>query len=134
MLLALATLAILVAVALPPLAGRQRRGEVRVAARTLEADLARARTAAVLAGRTVTVRLDTLAGSYLVEGPGGEPIVARRLQAPLELRTTAHGQAIPFTARGTSNLYSTTWIGTPGDVGARWHGVRVSPSGAVERR
>jgi hypothetical protein len=49
------------------------------------------------------------------------------------IRTTANRQSIPFTARGTTDLYSTTWIGPAADPGGTWHGIRVSPSGALSR-
>lgn len=131
---ALVVLAILLSLALPSLAGRERRAAADAAARRLRGDLARARAAAVLGGATVTVALDTTAGGWTASTAGGDTLFTTRLRSDLALRTTAHRQAIPFTARGTSNLYSTTWVLVPADPDAPWRGTRVSPAGTVELR
>ncbi len=129
--MALALLAILLALAAPSLG--QARGHFALAAavRELRADLARARSRAVLDGATAWVELDTLdAGWRLVDG-AGRVVRERPLGAGLLLRTTATRQRIPFTARGTSSLYATVWIGAANDPAAGWRGVRVAPTGAV---
>lgn len=125
---------ILGSVALRPMARWQRRAAVRATASTLRADLARARVEGVLRGETVTVVLDTIGDGWWAQGRDGEILFDRRLDPGLSLVTTAHRGRIPFTSRGTSNLYSTTWIAVDDDPDARWHGARVSPTGAVEPR
>lgn len=134
LLIGLVVLGILLALAMPPLARRQRRAEIDVGTRRLEADLARARVAAVLRGETVTVRLDTVVAGWSVRAASGETLATRRLPEGIRLRTSAHLEAIPFTARGTSNLYSTTWLAAVDDPSLPPRGIRVSPTGAVERR
>lgn len=135
----LVLLGIFVAAAAPSVARAQRRFAAGGAARELRADLARARVHAILTGQTVRVVLDTLgAGWRIEEGPGvaggDAAVVQRRLPAGLILRTTASGQEILFTARGTSNLYSTAWIYPAADPDARWHRVQVAPTGALSLR
>lgn len=125
---------ILGSVALRPVARWQRRAAVRATASTLRADLARARVEGVLRGETVTVVLDTIADGWRAQGGDGTVLFERRLDSGLSLVTTAHRNRIPFTSRGTSNLYSTTWIAADDDPDSRWHGARVSPTGAVEPR
>lgn len=126
--------AILASVALRPVARWQRRAVAHATASTLRADLARARVLGVLRGETVTVVLDTIQDGWWGEAKDGTVLFERRLDPGLSLTSTAHRGRIPFTSRGTSNLYSTTWIGIPDDPDARWHGARVSPTGAVEPR
>lgn len=125
---------ILGSVALRPVARWRSRAAVRATASTLRADLARARVAGVLQGQTVTVVLDTIEDGWRALGRDGAVLFERRLDPGLSLVTTAHRGRIPFTSRGTSNLYSTTWIAADHDPDARWHGARVSPTGAVEPR
>lgn len=96
------------------------------------AEIAAARQEAVLTAGTVRVELDTLAGGWVRRRADGSTGVARRLPEGVGLRTTAYREEILFSARGTSNLHSTTWIGVPGDPGARWHGIRVRPTGSIE--
>lgn len=134
LLVALSVLAILVALAVPPLSRVERRAAAGVAARELRADLARARIRAILDGATTRVEIDTAAGRYRIVDGSGRRLLERVLPPGVVLRTTAHRQSIPFTARGTSNLYSTTSIGVPADPRARWHVVRVAPTGSVEAR
>lgn len=133
-LILLVVAGILLSIAGPSLATSHRRYAVLVAVRTLKADIAQARVRAILDGATVRVVLDTLAGGYQLEGAGPAPLRRRSLPPGLLLRTTAYRQEILFGPRGTSNLYSTTWIGVAGDPDARWHGVRVIPTGAIEDR
>jgi hypothetical protein len=88
---------------------------------------------AILRGRTVTVVVDTVAGSYAVTESGGDSLLSRAVSPSVRIRTTANRQSIPFTARGTTDLYSTTWIGPAEDPDGAWHGIRVAPSGAVAK-
>lgn len=130
LLIGLAVAAILVSAAAPSVAGAARSYAAWSAGRELRADLGLARARAILDGATVRVALDTLGGRYTVVGPVGNVLRQRQLGPGLVLRTTATRQEILFTARGTSSLYSTTWIGRA-DPDARWHGARVAPTGAV---
>lgn len=134
MAVVLVVLAVLLSAAWPQVARWSRRFESAAAARELAADLARARSAAVLRGETVTVSLDTLAGAWRAIAASGDTILDGRLEHPLRLTTTAHRERVLFTARGTGDLYSTTWIVVPDDPDARSHGLRVAPTGAIERR
>ena len=139
MVTVLVLLGILLAAAAPPLARAQRRFAAAGAARELRGDLARARVRAILSGQTVRVELDTLGPGWQIAGgppPGGGSltVVRRVLPAGLVLRTTAAGQSILFTARGTSNLYGTVWIYPAEDPDARWHRVQVAPTGALSPR
>lgn len=133
-LVLLTVLGILVGIAAPSLARSQRRYAAFVAARTLRADVAHARLRAILDAATVRLVIDTVQASYRLERADSTVLRERALAPGLLLRTTAHRQEILFSARGTSNLYSTTWVAVDGDPGARWHGVRVIPTGAVEER
>lgn len=143
-LLLLIVLGILIGIAVPSLARSQRRYAALTAARTLRADIAHARLRAILDAATVRVVMDTARGQYRLEadrleadrleGAGRKVIRERRLAPGLTLRTSAHRQEILFSARGTSNLYSTTWVGVGRDPDARWHRVRVVPTGAIEAR
>jgi Tfp pilus assembly protein FimT len=148
-LLLLVVLGILIGIAVPSLARSQRRYAALTAARTLRADIAHARLRAILDAATVRVIMDTTRGQYRLEvdrleadrleadrleGAGRKVIRERRLAPGLTLRTSAHRQEILFSARGTSNLYSTTWVGVGRDPDARWHRVRVVPTGAIEAR
>lgn len=133
-LLVLAVLAILLSLAAPPFARWDRRFAAAAAARALRGDLARARTDAVLRGQSVSVGLDTLTGAWRTTTAAGDTLRSRELGPGLALRTTAHRQRVLFTARGTSDLYSTTWIRVIEDPDAREHGLRVAPTGAIERR
>lgn len=130
----LVVLAILLSAAWPPVARWGRRFESAAGARELAADLARARSAAVLRGETVTVSLDTLAGAWRATTASGDTLLHGRLGPGLRLTTTANRERVLFTARGTGDLYSTTWVGVPTDPAARLHGLRVAPTGAIERR
>ncbi|HUF90397.1 MAG TPA: GspH/FimT family pseudopilin [Gemmatimonadota bacterium] len=132
-LIVLAVLAVLLSTALPDLARARDRFAALASARQLRADLAHARMLAILRGRTVTVAIDTVAGAYTATLEGGTPEIVRRVPASVRIRTTAHLQSIPFTARGTTDLYSTTWIGPAEDPGGTWHGIRVAPSGSLAR-
>jgi hypothetical protein len=78
--------------------------------------------------------LDTVVSAYQVEDVDRRVLRRRELRAGLALKTTAHQQEILFSPRGTSNLYSTTWIGVRRDPDGRWYGLRVLPSGAIEDR
>lgn len=133
-LILLTVLGILIGIAAPSLARSQRRYAAFVAARTLRADVAHARLRAILDAVSVRVVIDTVQASYRLERADSTVLRERALAPGLLLRTTAHGQAILFSARGTSNLYSTTWVAVGGDPGARWYGLRVAPTGAVEER
>jgi prepilin-type N-terminal cleavage/methylation domain-containing protein len=130
LLVALAAIAILLSVAAPSVARAARRYAAWSAARELRAELVAARTRAILEGATVRVVVDTMAARYRVVTASGDTVRTRTLAHGLVLRTTAWRQEILFTARGTSSLYSTTWVAA-GDPDARWHGARVAPSGAV---
>lgn len=134
LLVAVTLVAILASASLAPVSTWHRRSSARAAAAWLRADLARARAQGVLLGETVTVVLDTAAGAWRAERSDGTAILGRGLPDGLTLASSAHLGRIPFTSRGTSNLYSTTWIGVADDPGTRWHGVRVSPTGAMESR
>lgn len=132
LILALIVLAILVALAAPPFARSERRWAAYTAARTLAADVARARQRAIQDRRTVRVVLDTLDGSYEVRPTEGEPLPRRRLRPDLRLGTSAYRQEILFSGRGASNLYATAWVGVRDDPRAREHRIRVLPTGAIE--
>lgn len=134
LLVALTLLAIFASASLAPVATWHRRASVRASAAAFRADLARARVEGVLRGETVTVVLDTVAGAWRAERSDGTPLFGRALPAGLTLTSSAHRSRIPFTSRGTTDLYSTTWIGVADDPGAPWHGARVRPTGAVEPR
>ena len=125
---------ILIGIAAPSLARAHRRHAAYAAGRTLRADVAQARLKAILEGATVRVVIDTLAARYRVEDSARTVWRERALPEGLVLRTTAYRQEVLFSARGTSNLYSTTWIGVGDDPEARSHGVRVIPTGAIEAR
>jgi prepilin-type N-terminal cleavage/methylation domain-containing protein len=131
LLVVLTILAILVSAASPAISRASRRYTALSAARELRSDLVAARTRAILEGATVRVVVDTLVGSYGVVTAEGDTVRRRRLPSVLLLRSTAWRQEILFTPRGTSSLYSTTWIGVAGDPDAHWHGARVAPTGAV---
>jgi Tfp pilus assembly protein FimT len=132
-LLVLFFLGVLLAAVVPDLGRAHRRYAAVAAARQLRADLAHARMEAILKGRTVTVVIDTVAGSYAVTEAGGDSLLSRAVPLSVRIRTTANRQSIPFTARGTTDLYSTTWIGPAEDPDGAWHGIRVAPSGAVAK-
>lgn len=134
LLVALTIATILAGAFLRPLGKWHLRSLSRATAATLRTDLARARVHGVLRGETVTVVLDTIADGWRVEAGEGDVLLDRRLERGLSLVSTAHQGRIPFTARGTSNLYSTTWIVVTDDPDAPWRGARVSPVGAVEPR
>jgi len=123
--------AILASAAAPTVARAGRRYAAWSAGRELRSDLVLARTRAILDGATARVVVDTLRGRYAVVAVGGDTLRRKSLGPGLLLRTTAWRQEILFTARGTSSLYSTTWVGVDGDPDARWHGARVAPTGAV---
>jgi Tfp pilus assembly protein FimT len=133
LLLVLFALGVLLAVAVPDLGRAHRRYAAVAAARQLRADLAHVRMEAILRGRTVTVAIDTVAGSYFATLGSGDSLLSRRVPTSVRIRTTAHRQSIPFTARGTTDLYSTTWVGPAQDPGGAWHGIRVAPSGALAK-
>lgn len=130
----LVAVGVLVSVTLPDLARAQRRFAAYVAARHLRADVARARQRAILDGSTVRVAIDTVFARYRIVNESGTVLFERGLGRGLILRTTAHRQEILFSPRGTSNLYSTTWVAVGDDLDSRWHGMRVIPSGAIETR
>lgn len=130
-LVVLFVLGILLSAAVPDLGRANRRYAALSAARQLRADLARVRMDAILRGITVTVAIDTVAGAYEASDAAGVVLVARRVPDSLAIRTSANRQSIPFTARGTADLFSTTWIGPAVDPEGKWHGIRVAPSGAV---
>ena len=132
LILASIVLAILLALAAPPFGRSERRWAAYTAARTLAADVARARQRAIQDRRTVRVVLDTMDGSYEVRPTDGKPLPRRRLRSDLRLGTTAHRQEILFSGRGTSSLYAAAWVGVPGDPRAREHRIRVLPTGAIE--
>jgi Tfp pilus assembly protein FimT len=132
-LLVLFVLGVLLAVAVPDLGRAHRRYAAVAAARQLRADLVHARMEAILRGRTVTVVIDTVSGSYAVTEAGGDSLLSRAVPPSVRIRTTANRQSIPFTARGTTDLYSTTWIGPAEDPDGAWHGIRVAPSGAMAK-
>lgn len=125
---------ILIAATVPDLGKAQRRYAAHAAARQFRVDLARSRMDAILLGRTVTVVIDTLAGTWTATDAEGALLYERSAPPSVAVRTTANRQSIPFTARGTADLYSTTWIGPADDPGGTWHGIRVAPSGALARQ
>ncbi len=129
----LTVLSILLALAVPDLGRAHRQYAALAAIRRLRSDLVHVRTEAILRGRTVTVVIDTAAGSYDAIEAGGGSILSREVPPSVGIRTTANRQSIPFTARGTTDLYSTTWIGPTEDPDGAWHGIRVAPSGAVAK-
>jgi Tfp pilus assembly protein FimT len=131
LLVVLAAAAVVAASAGPPLSKFRRGYAAWSAGRDLRADLVVARTRAILDGATVRVALDTLRGRYVVVCASGDTLRRRELPTILQLRTTAARQEVLFTARGTSNLYSTSWVGSASDPDVRWHGARVAPTGAV---
>lgn len=133
LLLVLFALGVLLAAAVPDLGRAHRRYAAVGAARQLRADLAQARMEAILRGRTVTVVIDTVAGSYGAVEASGDTLLSREVPSSVRIRTTANRQSIPFTARGTTDLYSTTWIGPAEDPEGAWHGIRVAPSGALAK-
>ena len=133
LLLVLFALGVLLAAAVPDLGRAHRRYAAIAAARQLRADLAHVRTEAILRGTTVTVAIDTAAGSYVATLGSGDSIVFRRVPSSVRIRTTANRQSIPFTGRGTTDLYSTTWIVPAEDSEGAWHGIRVAPSGALAK-
>ncbi|HJU87273.1 MAG TPA: GspH/FimT family protein [Gemmatimonadota bacterium] len=130
-LVVLFVLGVLLSVAVPDLGRAQRRYAGLTAARQLRADLARVRMDAILRGSTVTVAIDTVSGGWEASDAGGAVLLARRVPDSVAIRTSANRQSIPFTARGTTDLYSTTWIGPATDPEGKWHAIRVAPSGAV---
>jgi hypothetical protein len=132
-LLVLFVAGVLLAAVVPDLGRAHRRYAAVAAARQLRADLAHSRMEAILQGRTVTVQIDTVEGSYAVTEAGGDSLLSRQVPPFVRIRTTAYRQSIPFTARGTTDLYSTTWIGPAEDTDGAWHGIRVAPSGAVAK-
>ena len=131
LLVVLFVLGVLLSAAVPDLGRANRRYAAIGAARQLRADLARVRMDAILGGRTVTVAIDTVSGEYQASDAGGAVLFARRVPSSVAIRTSANRQSIPFTARGTTDLYSTTWIGPAADPEGKWHAIRVAPSGAV---
>lgn len=132
-LLVLFVLGVLLAAAVPDLGRAHRRYAALATARQLRADLAHARMEAILRGRTVTVVIDTATGSYGATDAGGASVLSRHVPPSVRILTTANRQTIPFTARGTTDLYSTTWVGPAEDPEGTWHGIRVAPSGALAR-
>lgn len=133
LLLVLFAFGVLLAAAVPDLGRANRRYAAVAAARQLRADLASIRMAAILDGRTVTVVIDTVAGRYEAVAGSGDTLLARGVPRSVKLRTTANRQSIPFTARGTTDLYSTTWVGPAEDPDGAWHAIRVAPSGALAK-
>jgi Tfp pilus assembly protein FimT len=133
LLLVVFALGVLLAAAVPDLGRASRRYAAVAAARQLRADLATTRMAAILDGRTVTVVIDTVAGSYEAVATSGDTLLSREVPRSVKIRTTANRQSIPFTARGTTDLYSTTWIGPAQDPDGAWHAIRVAPSGALAK-
>jgi prepilin-type N-terminal cleavage/methylation domain-containing protein len=132
LILAMIVLTILLALAAPSFGRSERRWAAYTAARTLAADVARARQRAIQDRQTVRVVLDTLDGSYEVRPSDGEPLPRRRLRPDLRLGTSAYRQEILFSGRGASNLYAAAWVGVRGDPRAREHRIRVLPTGAIE--
>lgn len=126
--------AIFLSLAIPAVFRAEQRLGAYVAASTFRSDVTGARQHAILDGTTVRVVLDTLVSAYQVEDVDRRVLRRRELRAGLVLRTTAYRQEILFSPRGTSNLYSTTWIGVRRDPDGRWYGLRVLPSGAIEDR
>ena len=132
LLVASIVLAILLALAAPPLGRGERRWAAYAAGRTLAAEVARARQRAISDRQTVRVVLDTLGGTYEVRPTSGDPLPRRRLRPDLRLRTTAYRQEILFSGRGTSSLYATVWVGVRDDPEGPAHRIRVLPTGAIE--
>ena len=130
-LVVLFVLGVLLSAAAPDLGRANRRYAAMGAARQLRADLAHVRMDAILRGSTVTVAIDTVAGTYRASAAGGAVLLSRRVPGSVAIRTSANRQSIPFTARGTTDLYSTTWVGPAVDPEGKWHAIRVAPSGAV---
>lgn len=126
----LAVLAIVLLIAVPPISRAARRYEAYAASREFRFDLAWARVRAILDGETVSLVFDERSGSYRVEAADGTVLRRRRLHRGVALTTTAADGTIPFTARGTSNLYSTTTIAVADDPAGPRYVTRVSPSGA----
>lgn len=124
----LVVLAILATIASPAISRAVRRYAAYGAAREFRADLARARIRAILDGRTVSLVVED--GAYRAERSDDEVLLRRTLPKGVSISTTAYRGTIPFTSRGTSNLYSTTTIRVEDDPGARAWIVRVAPSGA----
>lgn len=87
---------------------------------------------AVMSGKTTRVVLDTTRGRYSWFDADSALYRERPLPSGVLLRTTAHRQTVLFSPRGTSNLYSTTWLAADNDHTARWHRLRVSPTGTIE--
>ncbi|MGH7570284.1 MAG: GspH/FimT family pseudopilin [Gemmatimonadota bacterium] len=134
LLLALIVLGILVALMAPSLSRGERRWAAYAAVRTLASDVARARQRAIQERVTVRVVLDTLGGAWDVRLASGETVTRRKLRSGLALGTSAYLQEILFSARGTSNLYSTAWVVVRDDPLARERRIRVLPTGAIELR
>lgn len=132
LILTLLVLGILLALIAPRVGRSERRWAAYAAARTLATDVARARARAIQERATVRVVLDTLAGAYEVRLAGGQAVTRRELRSDLALGTGAHLGEILFSARGTSNLYSTVWVVARGDPLAPPHRIRVLPTGAIE--
>ena len=130
-LVVLFVLGVLLSAAAPDLGRASRRYAAIGAARQLRADLARVRMDAILHGSTVTVAIDTVTGAWEASDAGGELLLSHRVPGSVAVRTSANRQSIPFTLRGTTNLYSTTWIGPASDPEGKWHAIRVAPSGAM---
>ncbi len=130
-LVVLFVLGVLLSAAAPDLGRASRRYAAIGAARQLRADLARVRMDAILRGSTVTVAIDTVTGAWEASDAGGELLLSHRVPGSVAVRTSANRQSIPFTSRGTTNLYSTTWIGPASDPEGKWHAIRVAPSGAM---
>lgn len=130
-LITLAVVGILMGTAFPTVWQAHQSYKRYAATRRLQVDLQRARSVAVQRAETVRVVIDTIGGRYRGERSDGVVIFDRRLNGSLALRTTAYRQTIPFTARGTANLYSTTWIVTADGQTTGSVRVRVSPVGAI---
>jgi len=130
-LTALVILAILLSLSVPRLTEARARFALYAAGRGLVDDLAWTRTQAILEGRTLTVVIVPAEASYRVEDAAGVVLRERRLAPGLALTSTAHRGRILFTARGTSNLYSTTWIEAANHAAVRRRGVRVAPTGSL---
>lgn len=124
----LAVLGILASIAAPAVSRAVRRYAAYGSVRELRADLAGARIHAILDGRTVSLVVEDR--GYRVERSDGTVLSRTTLPAGVTISTTAHRSTIPFTSRGTSNLYSTTTVAVENDPDARAWVVRVSPSGA----
>lgn len=125
----LVVLAIVLLIAVPPISRAVRRYEAYAASRELRVDLAWARVRAILDGETVSLVFDEGSSSYRVEAADGTMLRRRQLHRGVALTTTAADRTIPFTARGTSNLYSTTTIAVADDPAGPRYVTRVSPSG-----